>query len=79
MKAKVARWGNSLAIRLPKTMTEELGLLEESQVECEIQAGRLIVRPIPASYTLDELVSQIDENNRHSETDWGPSQGAEFP
>ncbi len=78
MKAKVARWGNSLALRLPKNLTEELGILEETVVECEIQSGALVVKPIPASYSLDDLVSQINENNRHQETDWGPSQGAEL-
>jgi antitoxin MazE len=78
MKAKLCKWGNSLALRLPKSLTDELCLVEDSLVECEIQAGQLVIRPLQPGYTLADLVSQIDEKNRHAEVDWGPARGAEF-
>lgn len=78
MKTKVARWGNSLALRLPKSLSSELGLLEDSVVEFEINQGKLIVKPASEEPTLAELVAGITPENRHPETNWGPSVGLEF-
>lgn len=78
MKAKIARWGNSLALRLPKTLIAELGLGEDSIVEFAVVDGQLVVRPTAHVPTLEELVAGITPENRHQEIDWGPAQGTEF-
>lgn len=78
MKAKVARWGNSLALRLPKSLTSELGLREDSLVEIHIVDGQIVVKSASQVSSLEELVAGITPDNRHQEMDWGPAQGAEF-
>lgn len=78
MKAKVARWGNRLALRLPKSLTSELGLREDSLVEIHIVDGQIVVKSASQVSSLEELVAGISPDNRHQEMDWGPAQGAEF-
>lgn len=78
MKAKIARWGNSLALRLPKSLTSELALREDTLVEIHIVDGKLVVQPGSQVSSLEELVAGITPENRHLEMDWGPAQGAEF-
>ncbi|MEW6282962.1 MAG: AbrB/MazE/SpoVT family DNA-binding domain-containing protein [Candidatus Eremiobacterota bacterium] len=78
MRAKVSRWGNSLAVRLPKTLAQELGLAEDDGLELEICDGNLILRPTRRASRLEELVARITDQNRHQEIDWGPAVGAEF-
>ena len=78
MKTRVARWGNSLALRLPKSLSSELGWIEDSLVEFEINQGKLVIKRTLEEPTLEELVAGITPENRHPETDWGPAVGAEF-
>lgn len=78
MRGRVSRWGNSLAIRIPSSVREEIQLEEGSTVELVVvEGGRLLVSPIPTAYRLDDLVAGIDETNRHAETDWGEPAGNE--
>ncbi len=46
-------------------------------MEILVENGRLMITPVPREYRLDELVEGITPENQHSETDWGPPQGAE--
>ena len=78
MRAKITRWGNSLALRLPKSLSSELGLSEDGIVELRVSDGRLLVEPVKTAPTLEELVAGITPENRHQEVDWGPAVGGEF-
>jgi antitoxin MazE len=77
MSTRIQRWGNSLAVRIPKPVASELGLEEGSEVGLEVREGVLAVRPLERRYSLGELVSEIRESNRHEEQDWGPPKGRE--
>jgi len=78
MKTKVQRWGNSLAVRIPKSFAEEVGLKDDSAVEMRLVKGGLLVQPLtPWAPTLDELLDGVTEANLHGEVDSGPAQGAE--
>ena len=78
MKTKVQRWGNSLAVRIPKSFAEEVGLSDDSAVEMRLVEGGLLVEPTASStVTLDELLDGITAGNLHGEVDTGPAQGAE--
>ncbi|MEP7325652.1 MAG: AbrB/MazE/SpoVT family DNA-binding domain-containing protein [Gemmatimonadota bacterium] len=77
MQARISKWGNSLAVRIPRTMLSDLGLVEGDSMEILVENGRLMITPVPREYRLDELVEGITAENQHSETDWGPPQGAE--
>jgi antitoxin MazE len=74
---RVTRWGNSLAVRIPKALAEQTDLREGSEVELSISDGALTVRPRARSYKLEELLDQITPQNRHDEIDWGEPQGKE--
>jgi antitoxin MazE len=78
MVSKVQKWGNSLGLRIPKPLAEELGLLANSPVELSLVDGKLIISPIIKQiYSLEELISQVNEENLHYEIDTGPAEGGE--
>lgn len=77
MKIKVRRWGNSLAIRLPAPLMREMGVEYGSTVDLVSTDRGLLIRPATLRYSLDDLVSGIDEKNLHEETDWGSPAGKE--
>ena len=78
MKTKVQRWGNSLAVRIPKSFAEEVGLMDGSSVELRLVDGGLLVEPAAARPpSLDELLDGVTESNMHAEVDTGPAQGSE--
>ena len=78
MKTRVQRWGNSLALRIPKSFADDAGLDHGALVDVSLVEGRLVVTPVTApSYTLDELVAGITDENRHGEEAIGPSVGNE--
>jgi antitoxin MazE len=78
MRTKVQRWGNSLAVRIPKPMAQEIGLHAETGIEISIQEGSLVLVPTRREYTLEELVRGITPENRHAEADFGPPVGREI-
>jgi antitoxin MazE len=78
MKTRVQKWGNSLALRIPKSIAEEAGLHADAAVELSLLAGRLIVRPItPQPLTLDQLLRGITDENLPGEWETGPAVGKE--
>lgn len=78
MQTKVQKWGNSLAIRIPYTFAAEIGFGKDAEIEMSIVDGKLIVTPAPKQrFSLAALLSEIDENNIHHETDTGFPQGNE--
>ncbi len=78
MQTRIQRWGNSLALRIPKAFADEIGLTAESAVEMTITNGQILLKPVTRPmYDLDELLAQITEDNLHSEIDTGESTGNE--
>jgi antitoxin MazE len=77
MNATIQKWGNSLALRIPKSIAVETGLGQGDSVELQMEAGALVVRPSRPRYRLAELLRGITAKNRHSETGWGKPKGRE--
>ncbi|HEV8639090.1 MAG TPA: AbrB/MazE/SpoVT family DNA-binding domain-containing protein [Chloroflexota bacterium] len=80
MRVAVQKWGNSLAVRIPRALAEEVGIERGSQVELAVEQGRLVaapLRPRASRYTLDELLAQVTDENVHDEVDFGPPVGKE--
>jgi antitoxin MazE len=77
-KTQVAKWGNSLAVRIPKAVAEQANLQEGDAIVIEASGGRIELRPAERIPTLEELVAQITPENRYDETDWGPDVGKEI-
>ena len=79
MRAKIQRWGNSLAVKLPKPFAEEAGLEPHSAVELSVVQGSLVVTPLPESaWSLEDLLAQVTDENIHEEIDTGSPVGREI-
>ena len=78
MLTKVQKWGNSVALRIPKAFAEEMQMTADTAVELSIEDGKLVVSPVgnPA-YVLEQLLAQITPENVHDEVDWGAPVGQE--
>jgi len=78
MKTRVQKWGNSLALRIPKPFATEIGLRRNSPVEMSLVEGRLVVVPVvEPALTLEHLLAQVSEDNLHGEIETGPAVGQE--
>ncbi|MEW6111609.1 MAG: AbrB/MazE/SpoVT family DNA-binding domain-containing protein [Thermodesulfobacteriota bacterium] len=78
MKTRVQKWGNSLALRIPKAFAAEVGVSENSLVDVSLVDERLVITPLPVpSVTLEHLLAGITDENLHGEIDTGPSVGRE--
>ena len=77
-KAQVVKWGNSLAVRIPKAVAQEARMQEGDPIVIEALEGRVELRPVEPIPTLEELVAKIAPENRHAETKWGLSVGKEI-
>ena len=77
MQTRIQKWGNSLALRIPKSFAAQSHLEQDTLVDVTLQEGRLVVTPIEAALTLDQLVAQITPENRHGEQDFGQPAGRE--
>ena len=79
METTIKKWGNSLAVRLPKHVVEKLKLREGSRVEVREQKKEVIIsRAVKARLTLKEKIKLITPENSHQEIDWGPPRGKEI-
>jgi antitoxin MazE len=74
---QIVRWGNSLAIRIPKPLAEVAGLSEGDRVLMEAAHGQIELRRADRVPTLRELVAQITPENRSGETSTGRERGKE--
>ncbi len=78
MKTRIQKWGNSLALRIPKSFAAETHLEQGTLVELSLHDGRLIVEPLPqSSVTLADLLKDVTAENVHDEVDTGPAVGRE--
>lgn len=78
MRTRVKKWGNSLALRIPKSFATEVGLDCDTPVDISLIDGKLVVTPaIESMLTLEHLLAQVTEDNLHREVDTGPAMGNE--
>ncbi|EYB68354.1 ppGpp-regulated growth inhibitor suppressor ChpR/MazE [Deinococcus phoenicis] len=78
MKGQIQKWGNSLALRIPKGIAEEAHLQQRTPVEIRMSEGQIVITPLRAPrYRLEELLANIQPGQLHGETDWGVPQGRE--
>ncbi|MBS1769698.1 MAG: AbrB/MazE/SpoVT family DNA-binding domain-containing protein [Acidobacteria bacterium] len=78
MKVQIQKWGNSLALRIPKSFAIESHIAQGSTVELSVEKGKIVVFPVERKLTLDDLLADITPEKLHSEIDMGPSVGKEI-
>ena len=83
MKVKLAKWGNSLGVRVPKAAAEAAGLKAGTEVDVVVEGRDLRIRPsIPFKhYRLEDLIAEMDRlgpENQPETVDWGPDVGSEI-
>jgi antitoxin MazE len=79
MKTKIQKWGNSLALRVPKSFAVHCGIEDGAEVDLSVREGELVVTPARRRrYTLEELLEGVTDDNRHKAVDWGPAVGKEL-
>ena len=76
MSVTLRKWGNSIGVRLPKPMLEQIGLHEGSKVDVAVEGDRLVIRR--RRVTLDELLARCKPENRPYPIDFGPPVGKEL-
>jgi len=78
MLTKVQKWGNSLALRIPKSICPPRSIGKQFIREISVVEGQIIITPVAApSWTLEELLAGIHKNNLHNEMDTGSAVGNE--
>ena len=79
MQTKIQKWGNSLALRIPKSFALNVNIKQNELVDISIDKGKIIISPIAQKeYSLEELLKGVSENNLHSEFDTGAPAGKEI-
>ncbi|KYC85304.1 AbrB/MazE/SpoVT family DNA-binding domain-containing protein [Heyndrickxia sporothermodurans] len=75
MTTTIQKWGNSLAVRIPKDVAEQLRIHQGSEIEMKVMKNEGTITLIPKkqtkNYSLDEILAQCKPENRHVEMDFG--------
>jgi antitoxin MazE len=77
MQIQVAKWGNSLALRLPKQLAARVGITEGTRVEVTAEDSRIVVRVDRPVYRLEELLRGLKPGDLQAAFDWGDDVGRE--
>ncbi len=78
MKTRVQKWGNSLALRIPKSFAVEAGIEEDAPVDVTLHDGAILITPVARpAYSLSQLLADITPENLHPEVDTGEVRGGE--
>ena len=78
MTAKIQKWGNSLALRIPQAVAKQIRIQEGDDVTLRISAAGLTLKPAVKRLNLDDLLAQVTPANLHAEIEWGPEVGREI-
>ncbi len=78
MNTTIQKWGNSLAVRIPRSVAKDISLHQGSVVDVALVAGKIVVKPRRQQhYALAQLLKGVTKRNRHAELDWGGQVGQE--
>ena len=79
MQTKIKKWGNSLALRIPKLLALDANLKLNKLVDLSIDKGSIIIVPIDEKeYSLEKLLEGVSKNNLHGEFDTGAPIGKDI-
>jgi antitoxin MazE len=83
MKVKVAKWGNSLGVRLPSAAAASVGATAGSELELTVENGELRLKSIrkTSAQLLAEMIAEMKRlgpSHEPETVDWGPDRGSEI-
>ena len=77
MIAKVQKWGNSLAVRIPRSVAADARLSAGESVELTLEKGTIVIVRARPRFKLEELLRRVNRRNRHAEVPTGDAVGQE--
>jgi len=78
MQTRIQKWGNSLGLRIPRSLALEARVEEGATVDLSVENGRLLVRPVRVrTYSLRRLLGEVTRRNLHREVPTGEPVGRE--
>ena len=77
MKTAIAKWGNSLGLRIPRGLAEDANLQEGTDVDIRVEGGSLIITPARKRYDIKDLMADYKPEHRHTDVEWGEPAGKE--
>lgn len=79
MHVRVQKWGNSLAVRIPKPLAEDAEVKEGTVLNLAVSEGMVVATPVQQKkWSLKQLLARVSKKNLHAEVDFGPSVGREI-
>ncbi len=78
MQVQVARWGNSLGLRIPKELAAQAGLRAGARVELAAEGDKIVIRLARPRFVLAELLEGVTPEEMREAFDWGPDMGREI-
>jgi len=78
MQTKIQKWGNSLAVRIPKAFVKEAHVAYGTSVNLSVMDGKIVIDPhTEPVYRLEDLLHGVTKRNLHSEIETGDTVGQE--
>jgi len=78
MQTKIHKWGNSLAVRIPKVFVREAHVAYGTSVDLLVADGKIIIDPhAEPEYRIEDLLAGVTKQNLHTEVDTGTAVGRE--
>ena len=78
MQTKIRKWGNSLAVRIPKAFVREARVAYGTPVDLSVDGGRIVIDPhTEPEYRLEDLLKGVTKRNLHAEVSTGEAVGQE--
>ena len=77
MYITIQKWGNSLALRIPKTIAKQVNVHQGSRVDMSLSANKIVLSPTEHEYSLSSLLKKVTGRNCHEEIRTGKAVGKE--
>jgi antitoxin MazE len=77
MQVQLSKWGNSLGLRLPKSLAQQIGVEAGQKVRVVAEGDRLIVEPVSRAWSLNDLLANMTPETMGAAFSWGEDRGRE--
>jgi antitoxin MazE len=68
MISRILKWGNSLAVRIPKAFADELNVAENASIQMMLEEDAIRIAPVrEKEWTLGALLAGVRDDNIHEE------------